>query len=183
MANWEQYHKELEDVDPNNFLDHHIITKTTDESTYDYDTQIITTFFQDINDVIEVGGGYGGLCKRLRPYVKRYTLIDHETMIRLANSYLKNLSVKVDVIENKDNYVKDQFDLFICNSCLSEISKEDRQYIYDNFFKNCYRIFMINGGPPEFKQELLDNLNDFQIRIETYDQTKPNIQYYVGIKK
>lgn len=89
-------------------------------------------------DIIEIGGGYGGLCYFLNKFsslfditIKSYTMLDLLLASQLQQKYLDNFdikNVKCYQLDNLDNLNKNSF--LISNYAFSEISVDiQKQYI------------------------------------------------------
>lgn len=100
--------------------------------------------------ILEIGGGYGGLCLYLKSIYKEcdidYTIIDLPEPSNLQNKFLKEVGVqnarsisckKIDDLSNE------KFDLVISNYCLSEISLENQEEYFKKLIINCDKKFYI----------------------------------------
>lgn len=115
---------------------------------------------QGKNDIsiIEVGGGYGGQCKVLfdicRQFnitIKKYTLIDLESMSKLQQKYLDKLNIKNIVTLSNWEYVNkldDTYDLFISNYALGEFTKDVQTTYINNVLNRCVNYFITWNSPP-----------------------------------
>ena len=86
-------------------------------------SDIVNKFGTSFNSIVEIGGGYGGLCKVMSSFVKfdQYLLLDLEQCNLLSRKYLSyfnlpTLSHRAEEIDEID----DNFDLLISNYALSE---------------------------------------------------------------
>jgi|688.fasta_scaffold577640_1 hypothetical protein len=116
---------------------------------YIYHAHLILTHIKFINklntDIIEVGGGYGGLCLAIYHFapkyqvnIKSYKICDLNVIISLQKLYLNTVepSLQVEFIDAV-NYGENinSNDLFlISNYCFSEISKEKQ----DSYIKKLF---------------------------------------------
>ena len=87
---------------------------------------------EKIKTIVEVGGGYGGLCKILYHMVgfEKYILIDLPSVIELCKKYLDNFSELKDKITyiscDKFKDIKEMvnIDLFISDAAMAECDRE-----------------------------------------------------------
>lgn len=110
---------------------------------------LILDFMNECNlnevDVIEIGGGYGGLCfflnnlsKLFNIMIKSYTIFDLNEPLLLQEKYLKNLNIQNVYFNNTDNFNNLKNNSFlISNYAFSEISVE-YQKIYTTNVLNPY---------------------------------------------
>jgi hypothetical protein len=108
--------------------------------------------------IIEVGGGYGGQCKILQDIcaqfnisIKKYTLIDLESLSKLQRKYLDKLNVKnVVTLSNKEclNKLEDTYDLFISNYALGEFTLDVQNFYINNVLNKCTNYFITWNSPP-----------------------------------
>lgn len=132
---------------PKKFQYGELLTSAT-SLRYIWHAHLILTHFKSFNDshynIVEVGGGYGGLCLAIHFFshkyyisIQSYTIIDLEEAGRLQKLYLTNLKVPFQFqilvsdtfgkeVQGTDNYL-------ISNYCFSEINKE---------FQDEYRKFL-----------------------------------------
>ena len=128
------------------------------------------------NNVVEIGGGYGGLCKVLHDFIpiKNYTIIDLYEPTLLAQKYLNLFNIKVSTRIPTDEltYLSNEIDLLISNYAFSEltislqknyiekvISKTKKFYIIYNNISNTnlnYENFILfmNAKIPSMKIEV-----------------------------
>lgn len=129
--------------------------------------------------IIEVGGGYGGLCKTLSVLCDfdNYILVDQPEVIELCKKYIsnfKNLENKVSFLTSFDNQVIDQCDLFISDSAFAECGIDYQNKYIDLYIKNSkYSYITYNTSHfNEFKTEV-DNfknrLTNKNINISSID--------------
>lgn len=128
------------------------------------------------NNVVEIGGGYGGLCKVLHDFIpiKNYTIIDLYEPVLLAQKYLNLFDIKVSTHIPTDDliYSTNEIDLLISNYAFSEltitlqknyiekvISKAKKFYIIYNNISNSnlnYENFILfmSSKTPRMKIEI-----------------------------
>jgi len=104
--------------------------------------------------VLEIGGGYGGLCRILSIFIEfdEYIMVDLPDVIKVAEKYLSHFPkiankvkfVSYENYENILNFSKDSpIDLLIAVSSMSECSREiQKKYIRD-FCLNSKYIFVV----------------------------------------
>ena len=118
---------------------------------YIYHAHLILTHFKALSsepiDIVEVGGGYGGLCLCINYFSKvydvkinSYTIVDLPDANELQNLYLKNFNLSYPVIFSPSNFFGSNIEkdnlFLISNYCFSELPEEYRnQYIYNLFPK------------------------------------------------
>lgn len=92
----------------------------------------IIDFFKtnEFNNIIEIGAGYGGLCKTISNFlkIKEYQIIDLNEPNQLIKKYLSKFKFDFKIeISNFENFKNDFFikktDLVIANYSLSELPK------------------------------------------------------------
>lgn len=101
---------------------------------------------QKISKIVEVGGGYGGLCKTLSVLCdfKKYLIVDLPQTVKVQKKYLKHFEVhsKLEFIPcNEIDDISD-VDLFISNYALSELNIETQLNYYDKIIKNSKVIYI-----------------------------------------
>ena len=108
----------------------------------------------DVNaDVIELGGGYGGLCLAMHHFapkhavcIKSYTICDLPSIIRLQKNFLKRVSpsLTVEFIDacGHGSEIAETNLFLISNYCFSEISEENRNSYQKILFPKVRHGFM-----------------------------------------
>jgi hypothetical protein len=97
---------------------------------------------KECENIIEIGGGYGGLCLAISHLsflydvkIQSYTIIDLDEPQKLQDLYLKNHNLVYPVVFSKafdyGSDINTEKNFLISNYCLSEIEKKDR----DNYLK------------------------------------------------
>ena len=105
-----------------------------------------------IKKIVEIGGGYGALCKILSHIIEfeEYILIDLPPVVKLCEKYLNNfpdLKNKVSFIGCDEVQKLEQInniDLFIADSSLAECDKEVQSFYIDKILKKskfCWVIY------------------------------------------
>lgn len=95
----------------------------------------------DAQNVVEIGVGYGGLCRIVSSYwshLATYTLIDLPEAIELTKKYLSNFEVAPDIkyINGIDEFPEVYSDLVISNYAFSELKKEVQKKYLDKVVLN-----------------------------------------------
>jgi hypothetical protein len=115
-------------------------------------------------NILEVGGGYGELCSRIKTITPvKYTLLDTPSMMRISQKFLDGKGVTFVSCEAAEMIFKNNYDLFIAINCLSEMTEEYRNWILDNILPNCSNYFIVDGD--------INNLgfnNELEKKIQQY---------------
>jgi hypothetical protein len=147
--------------------------------------------FKNIKTVLEIGPGYGELCKRLLSRftgIQSYVLVDHPVMLNMAKQNIgDNDIVKYEPVFEIES-INDKYDLFISSHCLSETTKEFQNYVLENIFKMCNSVVVIeclgeNGIGDDFEKRLKDKmeyLDDY--RIVPISKYRKQIMLLYGLK-
>ncbi|MEI6429395.1 MAG: putative sugar O-methyltransferase [Pseudanabaena sp. ELA607] len=117
----------------------------------------IIHFFGDLSNmnIIEIGGGYGGLCKIIqdRFKIKSYTIVDLTQVLKLTSRYLqcfgdrytKNLELRTFEDLNSSTH----YDLVISNCAFTECTPNIQDFYLETIIKNSTRGFVIYNLRPE----------------------------------
>jgi putative sugar O-methyltransferase len=110
----------------------------------------MSTLLEDypISRIVEVGGGYGGLCKTLSVVCNfdEYIFVDLPEAVKVQEKYIKNFS---DIYEKSkfvscDNLQEiKNIDLFISNYALSECDYETQTNYYEKLVSNAKFAYII----------------------------------------
>ena len=101
----------------------------------------------EIKKVVEVGGGYGGLCKTLSVLCdfEKYIQVDLPEVSKVQEKYLKNFPELFPKVEfcpcNSLEDIQD-VDLFISNYALSELNIEMQINYYQKIIKNAKVVYV-----------------------------------------
>ena len=120
-----------------------------------------------INKVVEVGCGYGGLCKTMSVLCDfdEYICVDLPEVVALQEKYLSqfsNLKDKVKFVPcNKLKNISN-VDLFISNYALSELTIEAQLNYYDKIIKNSKVVYITYNSITNSK----DNYNTIISKLE-----------------
>lgn len=125
-----------------------IISPTT--IRYIKNTFDIATYFDNekIKNIVEIGGGYGGLCKVLSSVIDfdNYVLFDLQQVNELSQKYISKFD---DLKHRVQSFTLDQLteidgiDLLISNYAFSEVSRDIQDQYYDKVIKNSKNIYMV----------------------------------------
>ena len=98
---------------------------------------------------MEIGGGYGGLCKVMSSFIKfdQYLLLDLEECNLLSRRYLSifnlpTLSHRAEEIDEID----ENFDLLISNYALSECDRETQMMYIEKFVKRSNNFYIMHNN-------------------------------------
>ncbi len=124
----------------------------------------------EINKIVEIGGGYGGLCKTISCLCdfEEYHIYDMEPASKLQKKYLYNFNVgdKVFFHSNPTEKTED-IDLVISNYAYSELNLELQDLYYENVIKNSKKVYMILNKGQVSRQVLLERAEEhFEIKVE-----------------
>ena len=126
--------------------------------------------------VVEIGGGYGGLCKVFNSFNKfdSYYLVDFPEVNGLSKKYLgqfKNINNKVHHIGTDSVTGIPDIDFLISNYAFSECSAEYQDLYYDSFIKNSKNFYLVYNNFTENNvnsQGFIELASDeFEITVET----------------
>lgn len=142
-----------------------------------------------IKNVVEVGGGYGGLGRVLSCFISfcSYTIFDLQSVNKLQKSYIDNYQNIADKFSYESEPRKSlNSDLFISNYAFSELGEELQKLYYENLILKCKKAYLIlNRG--KVSREVFLNMakDDFNIEIKKeYDLHRPNGEiYYTKLTK
>ena len=112
-------------------------------------SDIITKFGNSFDSIVEIGGGYGGLCKVMSSFVKfdQYLLLDLEQCNLLSRKYLSffNLPTLSHRAEEIDE-INENFDLLISNYALSECDRETQIMYIEKFVKKSNKFYIMHNN-------------------------------------
>lgn len=161
---------------------------------YIKNTLDIIDFFgnSEIKNIVEIGGGYGGLCRTLSNFFDfdNYLLIDLPEVNALSGKYLSKFeSIKNKIIHLSYNEIDivEGIDLLIANYSFSECSYEIQEEYYNKVIKNSEKFYMIYNNITPYNMNSDEYIkyasSDFDIMIEK-EERKTNTNYILyGTKK
>ena len=140
-------------------------------------SDIVNKFGTSFNSVVEIGGGYGGLCKVLSSFVdfEQYLLLDLEECNMLSRKYLSHFDLPTMSYQAEEIVeLEDRFDLLISNYALSECNRETQMMYIERFVKNSDKFYLMHNnfhadnGNMSY-EEFLDVMSDTH-EIEYYGE-------------
>jgi putative sugar O-methyltransferase len=138
--------------------------------------------------IVELGGGYGGLCHTIFcdvPY-RKYTFYEVPPAVKLAQKVLEELKVKrVTFREPEDFDDSEIHDLFISEYTLSEFDEEGIELYLNRLVRRCKNVYLnMNIWDQEKKNTTLEKFKEFFEEIEEYE-TYPKTEWpnYVWVCK
>jgi len=119
-------------------------------------SQIISAF-GDLSgsNIVEIGGGYGGLCKIIqdRFQVNSYTVIDLPAVLKLTSKYLEcfgnKYTEKLDLLTLDNLDACRKYDLIISNCAFTECVPPIQDMYLEKVIKNATKGFIIYNLRPE----------------------------------
>ena len=172
--------------------------------TYDYDkvgnisattlryikntSDIITKFGNSFDSIVEIGGGYGGLCKVLSSFIKfeQYLLLDLEECNLLSRKYLSNFDLPTMSYRSEEiDEIDENFDLLISNYAFSECHKDVQLDYIERFVKKSNNFYMMHNNfhlelgtiPHEQFIEIMSDTHDVEWSNEHGIHDAPKIIY------
>lgn len=123
----------------------------------------------EINKIVEIGPGYGGLCKTLSTVCnfEEYCMVDLPEVIELQKKYMSNFKEVYSKIKfipcNKLEKIEN-VDLFISNYAFSELDLKTQNKYYDNIIKTSKVVYITHNSSN--RNLLIDKLtkDDFKIK-------------------
>lgn len=127
----------------------------------------LTILFKDLRDmdIIEIGGGYGGLCKIIGDLYtyKSYTIVDLPEVLPLVKKYLSKFGVKNVILLTMDQLpIQKEYDLVISNYAFTECIAPIQQIYFDKILsvsKKGYLTCNVFGGSTWSKEEFIQRLS------------------------
>ena len=147
---------------------------------------------REVKNIVEIGGGYGGLCKTLSVLVDfdNYVLIDLPEVNALSEKYLskfEDLSGRISQLDFQELGEIEGTDLTISNYAFSELDCEQQINYYDTVVKNSKMFYMVynnftvgNVNGQRFRQLAS---NDFDIIMELECRPTHTNNIFYGIRK
>ena len=136
----------------------------------------------DLNKIVEIGGGYGGLCKTINCLCEfgEYHIYDMEPASKLQEKYLSNFDISGKVIQHSEPEELEDIDLLISNYAYSELGENLQDLYYNNVIKNSKKVYMILNKGQVSREVLLNRAKEhFVVTIEkVLDFWPPNGHLY-----
>lgn len=150
-------------------------------------SDIVNKFGTDIKSIVEIGGGYGGLCKVLSSFIdfESYLLIDLEECNELSRKYLSWFNLPSLSHRSEEIDVEENFDLLISNYALSECDRETQMEYIDKFVKKSNNFYLMhndfhvdhgNMSHQEFV-EIMSDTHDIDFYGEHGVESNPKVMY------
>ena len=144
----------------------------------------IATFFGEgeLNKIVEIGGGYGGLCKTINCLCDfgEYHIYDMEAASKLQKKYLSCFDIDGKVIHHSEPDELKDIDLLISNYAYSELGENLQDLYYNNIIKNSKKVYMILNKGQVSRDVLLKRAEEhFDVTVEkVLDFWPPNGYLY-----
>jgi len=156
--------------------DYHLFKCSPSSLRYIYHTCLILNYIKKLNiksiNIVEIGGGYGGLCLCISYFskyfdinIENYNIIDIDIVTKLIKKYLNNFNLNFNIeLHNANTYGQNikKKDLFmISNYCYSEIDYEERIKYKEISFPKVSNGFLVWN---DFNLEVIKDTQ--QVKIE-----------------
>jgi putative sugar O-methyltransferase len=147
---------------------------------------------ENIKDIVEIGGGYGGLCKTMSVLFDydNYVIIDLPEVSKLSKKYISNflpLKDKVQQLNFNELDVIENIDLVISNYAFSECSLDIQKKYYNDVIRNSNKFYLVynNITPGNMNSDQFFNYasKDFNIEVEEEIRTYFTNYIFYGTKK
>ena len=151
-------------------------------------SDIINKFGNSFDSIVEIGGGYGGLCKVLSSFIKfeQYLLLDLEECNLLSRKYLSHFNLPTLSYRSEEiDEIDENFDLLISNYAFSECHKEVQQDYIERFIKKSNNFYIMHNNfhlelgtiPHEQFVEIMSDTHDVEWSNEHGIHDAPKIIY------
>ena len=151
-------------------------------------SDIINKFGTSFNSIVEIGGGYGGLCKVLSSFIKfeQYLLLDLEECNLLSRKYLSHFNLPTLSYRSEEiDEIDENFDLLISNYAFSECHKDVQLDYIERFVKKSNNFYMMHNNfhlelgtiPHEQFVEIMSDTHDVEWSNEHGIHDAPKIIY------
>ena len=153
-------------------------------------SDIVNKFGTSFDSIVEIGGGYGGLCKVMSSFVKfeQYLLLDLEECNMLSKKYLSHFDLPTMSYQPEEIVdVEENFDLLISNYALSECDRETQMMYIERFVKKSDKFYIMhndfhadhgNMGHEEFV-EIMSDTHDVDYYGEHGVDENPKVMFGV----
>ena len=93
------------------------------------------------NRIVEIGGGYGGLCKTISCLCdfEEYHIYDIEPAAKLQEKYLSKFDITGKIINHSTIEKLEDIDLVVSNYAYSELNEELQSSYYENIISIPYK--------------------------------------------
>ncbi len=104
----------------------------------------------DYADVVEVGGGYGGLCRMIHAFhtPRSYTIVDLPEALALARRYLDENGVRNVAYVSCFDYGELPIDTFVSNYALTELTKNVQAGYVDKLMRRAKNGYVTYNSHP-----------------------------------
>ena len=151
----------------------------------------ISYFFGEgeLNKIVEIGGGYGGLCKTINCLCDfgEYHIYDMDAASKLQKKYLSYFEIYGKVVHHSEPEKLEDIDLVISNYAYSELGEKLQDLYYNNIIKNSKKVYMILNKGQVSREVLLKRAEEhFDVTVEkVLDFWPPNgyLYYTTMIRK
>ena len=127
-------------------------------------------------NIVEIGGGYGGLCKIISDFcrIESYTLIDLKPALNLSQKFLSEFSLaNIHYLTEEDLSHCKQYDLVISNYAFSEINRNVQNLYMKNILQMSSRGYLLCNFKTHTWQEDQMTGDDFR-------QTIKNVKSFIN---
>lgn len=128
---------------------------------------------QQMNNIVEVGGGYGGQAAVLHKlnYFESYYIYDLPIVQKLIDSFLSNIGVSHVHLPHIDDNTEKKYDLIISNYAFSELPRElQLRYLQNVISKSSRGYMLMNSG-----KDNVTGRSDGKISLEELKHHIPNL--------
>lgn len=136
-------------------------------------------------DVVQIGAGYGGLCKILCDISEfaSYTLVDLPEQLALAKKYLERFDVKnVDFLTPDQLPKNASYDLVVSDMSFSEFNRSFQELFFDRILSRSCSGFLMGRIFPKHYGIIALNLDELKARFEkkgklsTWEMQEPTLE-------
>lgn len=128
---------------------------------------------ENVKNIVEIGGGYGGLCLILSNFIKfdSYTLVDLPEAADLANKYLSNFEnvyPKINCVscDNLSKIKDKKFDLCIAINSLSECNIDTQIDYFKKFISKSNYSYIVRN--PDTQERLEHHRKTIEILPDNF---------------
>ena len=121
-----------------------------------------------LNKIVEIGGGYGGLCKSISCLCDfdQYHIYDIDAASKLQQKYLSQFNMDNIFFHTEIDEIK-EVDLVVSNYAYSELNGDLQEQYYEKVIKNAKKVYMIlNKGEVDREVFLERARKDFKVKVE-----------------
>lgn len=114
----------------------------------------------NVFDIVEIGGGYGGLCKIINDvcFINKYIMFDLPETCRLQKKFLSRFKLKAEYHHNFDiDFKHNEIDLVIAACSWAELNDNLRKQYIEKVFMKAKRGYIVLNFKDK-SQEIKDSL-------------------------